>query len=105
MSGLCGWNGYRAGQSAGHEIIERMAATLTRFDGYSIKSHSGEGWALACTSRSSSFEVYEDNDQIVAISGNPRLRTTPDRSFLTAAGSTAAALGRAYTQCGAKCLE
>jgi len=105
MSGLCGWNSYQAGQSAGHEFIERMAATLARFDGYSIKSHSGEGWALACTSRSSSFEVYEDNDQIVAISGNPRLRTTPDHSLLTAAGSTAAALARAFAQCGAKCLE
>ena len=105
MSGVCGWSNDRSVQETGGELITRMAATLTRHDGHAIKAQAGNGWALACTSRNDSFEMYEDAELIVAIAGKPRLRAGGHGSSRPTAGVVAGELGRAFAQRGVDCLQ
>src|SRR4051812_33534589 len=105
MSGMCGWATCGSVQYGRHEVIQRMTATLARFDQRAIKSQDGEGWALGYTYTGPAVDLYQDTDVIVALSGHPRLRASFDHSTQLANSSVAGTLGRAFVERGAACLQ
>ncbi|HEY0587821.1 MAG TPA: asparagine synthase-related protein [Pseudoduganella sp.] len=69
MSGICGW----IGLAAAPELLEQMAAPLSRFDQGALLACSGQRSGVAVAAQAGSAEVYQRDGLLVALWGQPRL--------------------------------
>jgi asparagine synthase (glutamine-hydrolysing) len=95
MSGLCGWFcGERPG-SASAVLIATMAEKLTRFDGSAIRSASANFGALAVAGAGSDIDVFQSEEQLVAVWGRGRF-TDNDLAELARSHGIAKAVAQGY---------
>ncbi len=68
MSGICGW----IGLAGAPELLEQMAAPLSRFDQGVVLARSGQRSGVAVAAQAGSADVYQRDGLLVALWGQPR---------------------------------
>jgi asparagine synthase (glutamine-hydrolysing) len=69
MSGICGW----IGLAGAPELLERMAAPLSRFDQGTLHARAGQRSGVAVVAQHGSADVCQRDGLLVALWGQPRL--------------------------------
>ena len=92
MSGLCGWFG-----TADSAPIAAMAAAITRFDGSAVRSACADFGALAAAATGSGVDVFQDDEQLVAVWGHARF-TDAELAELAQRHGIAHALAQGYAR-------
>ncbi len=67
MSGLCGWFG-----TADSAPIAAMAVAITRFDSSAVRTACADFGALAVAATGTGVDVFQDDEQLVAVWGHAR---------------------------------
>ena len=89
MSGLCGWYDGYADAHATRQLLDRMAAPLTRFDLCSVQSAAGSHSGAAIAARSDSADFYQQDGLLVAIWGRPGIKAAALALLWRAGGAKA----------------
>jgi len=76
MSGLCGWFCGERAASPGPVVIATMAATIDRFDGSAVRSACADFGAVAAAATGSGANVFQNDEQLVAVWGDARFADT-----------------------------
>ena len=69
MSGICGWIGF----AGAPELLETMAAPLSRFDQGQVLARTGQRSGVAVAAQAGSADLYQRDGLLVALWGQPRL--------------------------------
>ncbi len=72
MSGLCGWIGYGKTDDEIHQLIERMAKPLVRFDGGQARSLIGNNAVLIIAANNRHTHVYQKDGLLVGLWGHAK---------------------------------
>lgn len=103
MSGICGWF-EPDGQGSANANIERMAATLARFDASPVRSKATPWGAVALAAPEANGDLCQDGERLVVVCGRARFS---DARLADAARrkGLARAIAEAYAEDGAEILE
>jgi len=93
MSGICGWIGF----AGAPELLEQMAAPLSRFDQGQLHARSGQHSGVAVAAQAGSADVYQRDGLLVALWGQPRL-DDPTLAAQAAAQGVAATVAALWAQ-------
>jgi asparagine synthase (glutamine-hydrolysing) len=93
MSGICGWIGF----AGAPELLEQMAAPLSRFDQGGVQARSGQRSGLAVAAQAGSADIYQRDGLLVALWGQPRL-DQPALAAQAAAQGVAATVAALWAQ-------
>lgn len=93
MSGICGWMGF----AGAPELLDSMAAPLSRFDQSPLHARSGQRSGVAVAARAGAAEVYQRDGLLVALWGQPRL-DDPALAAQAAAQGVAATVATLWAQ-------
>lgn len=93
MSGICGW----IGLAAAPELLEQMAAPLSRFDQSVPQARCGQRSGVAVAAQAGSADVYQRDGLLVALWGQPRL-DEPALAAQAAAQGVAATVATLWSQ-------
>ncbi len=93
MSGICGWIGF----AGAPELLEQMAAPLSRFDQGQVQARSGQRSGVAVAAQAGGAEVYQRDGLLVALWGQPRL-DDPALAAQAAAQGVAATVAALWAQ-------
>jgi asparagine synthase (glutamine-hydrolysing) len=93
MSGICGWIGF----AGAPELLEQMAAPLSRFDQGQLHARSGQRSGVAVAAQAGSADVYQRDGLLVALWGQPRL-DDPTLAAQAAAQGVAATVAALWAQ-------
>src|SRR6476469_9961619 len=74
MSGMCGWIGLGAAPQENRQLVESMAASLSRFDGAGMRAAAGCDSALAIASNNTGAYVYQGEGLLVGVLGQVAFR-------------------------------
>jgi len=93
MSGICGWIGF----AGAPELLETMAAPLSRFDQGELQARSGQRSGVAVAAQAGSADIFQRDGLLVALWGQPRL-DDPALAEQAAAQGIAAAVATLWSQ-------
>ena len=93
MSGICGWIGF----AGAPELLETMAAPLSRFDQGRLLARSGQRSGVAVAAQAGSADLYQRDGLLVALWGQPRL-DDPALAAQAAAQGVAATVAALWSQ-------
>jgi len=93
MSGICGWIGF----AGAPELLETMAAPLSRFDQGQLLARCGQRSGVAVAAQAGSADVYQRDGLLVALWGQPRL-DDPALAAQAAAQGVAATVAALWPQ-------
>jgi asparagine synthase (glutamine-hydrolysing) len=93
MSGICGWIGF----AGAPELLEQMAAPLSRFDQGPLHARSGQRSGVAVAAQAGSADVFQRDGLLVALWGQPRLED-PALAAQAAAQGVAATVATLWQQ-------
>ena len=102
MSGICGFAGMPENKPVEPHSIERMVATLTRYDATVSRTHTSPVMALACCGHGADFGLHAEGDLVAAYSGRLRVGTGGGESHRD---DSAATLVATWRREGPECLN
>jgi len=102
MSGICGWFDPDRSGSVSPQAAAAMGATLTRFDGSTVRSASTAGGTVAAAGGDA--DVYQEGDGLVAVWGKARFADA-ELAALAARDGTARAFAEGYARRGSGVLD
>src|SRR6186713_2373090 len=97
MSGLCGWFGGERAGSLSPDLIAAMAGAISRFDASTVRSAHAACGGVAAVSATTDVDVFQNDEQLVAVWGNPRFQDAELVELAQRAG-VAQALAQGYAR-------
>ena len=85
MSGICGWMGF----AGAPDVLERMAAPLSRFDQAALQARAGQRSGVAVAAYPGSADVFQRDGVLVALWGQPRFDDPALAELMAAQGAAA----------------